>query len=86
MCKIYGKEIALTPMEFNIVLYLCRHLGQAVSTETLFEEIWGEKFLDCNNTVMTHVARIREKFGENARKSKWIKTVWGFGYKIEVEY
>ena len=86
LCKIYGKEIALTPMEFNIVLYLCRHLGQAVSTETLFEEIWGEKFLDCNNTVMTHVARIREKFGENARKPKWIKTVWGFGYKIEVEY
>lgn len=82
-CHLYGKEVNLTKIEFEILLYLCRHLGETVSTETLFEEVWGEKYLDCNNTVMTHVARIREKLNENARKPKWIKTVWGVGYKIE---
>lgn len=83
ICKLYGKTVPLTPTEFEIVLYLCRHLGEAVSTEVLFEQVWGEKYLDSNNTVMTHIARIREKFNENARKPKWIKTVWGIGYKIE---
>ncbi len=83
ICSLYGKTISLTPTEFEIVLYLCRHLGEAVSTEVLFEQVWGEKYLDSNNTVMTHIARIREKFNENARKPKWIKTVWGIGYKIE---
>lgn len=82
-CHLYGQAVALTPIEFSIVLYLCRHLGQAISTEELFEQVWGEKYLDCNNTVMTHIARIREKLHENARKPKWIKTVWGVGYKIE---
>ena len=82
-CHLYEKIIPLTPIEFEIVLYLCRHIGQAVSTELLFEQVWGEKYLDSNNTVMTHVARIREKLGENARKPKWLKTVWGIGYKIE---
>ena len=82
-CHLYEQAVALTPIEFSIVLYLCRHLGQAISTEELFEQVWGEKYLDCNNTVMTHIARIREKLHENARKPKWIKTVWGVGYKIE---
>lgn len=82
-CSRYGKLVSLTPLEFDILLYLCRHMGQAVSTEELFEKIWGEKYLDSNNTVMTHVAHIREKLGENARRPKWIKTVWGMGYKLE---
>lgn len=82
-CHRYGEAVSLTPMEFEIVLYLCRHMDQAVTTEELFEQVWGEKYLNCNNTVMTHVARIREKLHENARKPKWIKTVWGIGYKIE---
>lgn len=82
-CHVYGKEVSLTPMEFEIMLYLCRHMGQAVSTEELFEQVWGERYLDSNNTVMTHVARIREKLYEDARKPKWIKTVWGIGYKLE---
>lgn len=83
ICRLYGEEVLLTPIEFSILLYLCRHMGQAVSTEELFEKVWGEKYLDSNNTVMTHVARIREKLHENARQPKWIKTVWGVGYKIE---
>ena len=45
--------------------------------------MWGEKYLESNNTVSVHVARIREKMGENARKPRFIKTVWGIGYKLE---
>lgn len=82
-CKLYGKEIPVTPLEFSIILYLCQHVNQVVSSEELFEEVWGEKFLDNNNTVMAHIAHIREKLHENSRKPEYIKTVWGVGYKIE---
>lgn len=54
-----------------------------VSSEELFEKIWGEKYLDCNNTVMVHIRRLREKMHEPPRNPKFIKTVWGVGYKIE---
>lgn len=82
-CRLYDKEIILTPLEFSIVLYLVKHIGQVVSSEELFEKVWGEKFLDNNNTVMAHIARIREKLHENSRRPEYIKTVWGVGYKIE---
>lgn len=82
-CLLYGKEIAVTPIEFSILLYLCRHLGEVATSEEIFENVWGEKYLDNNNTVFAHIARIREKFHEDARKPKFIKTVWGVGYKIE---
>lgn len=54
-----------------------------VSSEELFAAVWGEAYLDSNNTVMTHIARLREKLMEPARKPKYIKTVWGVGYTIE---
>lgn len=82
-CILYGEEITMTPLEFSIVLYLCQNMDRVVSSEELFEEVWGEKYLNSNNTVMAHVARIREKLHENARAPKFIKTVWGVGYKIE---
>ena len=82
-CTLNGKELALTPIEFNILWYLCRHQGQVVSSEKLYEKVWGEKYLDSNNTVMAHIARLREKMGEPARKPKYIKTIWGVGYTIE---
>lgn len=83
-CILNGETLPLTPMEFNILWYLCKHHGHVISAEELFEEIWGEKFLEVsNNTVMAHIARIREKMHEPARKPKYIKTVWGVGYTIE---
>lgn len=83
-CILNGEKLSLTPMEFNILWYLCKHHGRVISAEELFEEIWGEKFLEVsNNTVMAHIARIREKMHEPARKPKYIKTVWGVGYTIE---
>jgi two-component system response regulator VanR len=82
-CTLNGKELTLTPIEFNILWYLCEHKGNVVSSEELFEAVWGEKYLDNNNTVMAHIARRREKMREPARKPKFIKTVWGVGYTIE---
>lgn len=82
-CTLNSKELSLTPIEFNILWYLCEHRGNVVSSEELFEAVWKEKYLDNNNTVMAHIARLREKLGEPPRKPKYIKTVWGIGYTIE---
>jgi two-component system response regulator VanR len=82
-CTLYGEELSLTPIEFSILWYLCEHKGKVVPSEELFEAVWGEKFMDSNNTVMAHVARLREKMKEPSRKPKFIKTVWGVGYTIE---
>lgn len=73
----------MTPIEFSILWYLCENRGKVISSEELFENIWGEKFLDNNNTVMAHIGRLREKLNEPAKKPKFIKTVWGVGYTIE---
>ena len=82
-CVLFGEELALTPLEFSILWYLCQRRGNVVSSEELFEAVWGEKYMDSNNTVMSHIARLREKMHENGRKPKFIKTVWGVGYTIE---
>ncbi len=78
-----GEKLSLTPIEFDILWYLCSHQGTVVSSEKLFEEVWREKYLDNNNTVMAHIVRLREKMHEPPRKPSYIKTVWGVGYKIE---
>ena len=82
-CFLFGKELQLTPIEFSILWYLCEHQGMVVSSEELFETVWGEKFYHSNNTVMSHIGRLREKMNEPAKKPKFIKTVWGVGYTIE---
>lgn len=84
-CTLYEKEIALTPIEFNILWLLCENADKVVSTEDIFQQVWGEKYLDCSNTVMVHIRRIREKMNEPSRNPKFIKTVWGVGYKIETK-
>ena len=83
-CTLYGKPVSLTPMEFSILWYLCENKGRVVPSEELFEAVWGEKYLESsNNTVMAHIGRLREKLHEPARRPKFIKTVWGVGYRIE---
>lgn len=83
LCTLYEKPVQLTPIEFKILWLLCENANKVVSTEEIFEKVWGEKYLDCNNTVMVHIRRIREKLNEPSRNPKFIKTVWGVGYKIE---
>ncbi|MBQ3136779.1 MAG: VanR-ABDEGLN family response regulator transcription factor [Clostridia bacterium] len=84
-CFLYGEEITLTPIEFRILHMLMENAGKVVSTKELFEKVWEEEYLDSNNTVMVHIRRIREKLKERPRNPKFIKTVWGVGYKIEKE-
>lgn len=80
---LYGAPLSLTPIEFSILWYLCENKGRVVGSEELFEQVWKEKYMDSNNTVMAHIARLREKMNEPPRKPKFIKTVWGVGYQIE---
>ena len=81
-CWLYDEPMSLTPIEFDILWLLCANRGRVISAEELFETVWGEKYLDRNNTVMVHIRRLREKLGET-RDRKFIKTVWGVGYKVE---
>ena len=81
-CTLNGEDLTLTPIEFNILWYLCEHRGKVVSSEELFEAVWKEKYMDGNNTVMAHIARLREKMKEPSRKPKFIKTVWGWGIPL----
>ena len=82
-CLLYGKQIMLTPIEFKILWLLCENRGQVVSSEQIFEQVWQEKYLDCNNTVMVHIRRLRGKVEIDPRNAQIIKTVWGVGYKID---
>lgn len=82
-CTLFDKDIALTPIEFSVLWFLCENQGRVVSSEKLFENVWGEKYLDNNNTVMAHIGRLREKLQEPAKNPRFIKTVWGVGYTIE---
>ena len=82
-CFLFGKELSLTPIEFEILWYLCEHQGKVIPSEELFEAVWKEKYLNNNSTVMAHIGRLREKLNEPAKKPKFIKTVWGVGYEIE---
>ena len=82
-CTLYDKELNLTPLEFDILWMLCENRGHVISAERLFETVWGEKYLDRNNTVMVHIRRLREKMGEPSRNPRFIKTVLGVGYKID---
>ncbi|MGN2370806.1 response regulator transcription factor [Clostridium cagae] len=78
-----GKELKLTPIEYEILLLLANNLGTVFSAENIFKEVWKEKYFEGNNTVMVHIWRLREKIEENPKEPKIIETVWGVGYKIE---
>ena len=83
-CTLNGKQLLLTPKEFSILWVLCSNRGRVVSSEELFHEVWGDKyFTNSNNTVMVHIRHLRGKMHDSAEHPKYIKTVWGVGYKIE---
>lgn len=79
----YGKDVKLTPIEFDILYLLATNLGRVFSTDEIFERVWNEKMYEANNTVMVHIRRLREKIEMDSRNAQIIKTVWGVGYKIE---
>ena len=83
-CTLNERPLALTPTEFSILWMLAANRGRVVSSEELFHEVWGDKyFSSSNNTVMVHIRHLREKMNDSAERPKYIKTVWGVGYKIE---
>lgn len=79
----YGETVSLTRTEFDIISLLARNRGRVFSSEEIFQNIWGEKYYEGNNTVMVHLARLREKIEDNPKKAQIIKNVWGVGYKID---
>ncbi|WP_429976208.1 response regulator transcription factor [Enterococcus sp. DIV0086] len=79
---LLDEEIKVTPIEFEIIYYLLLNIGVVVTSEELFKAVWKESYMDSNNTIMAHIARIREKFHEKPRDPSYIKTVWGVGYTI----
>lgn len=79
--RIKGNELAITPMEFAILLLLASHPGQVFSSEHIYETIWKESYGFSNNTVMVHIRNLREKLEESPRHPQYIKTVWGSGIK-----
>lgn len=81
--SVDGKTVKLTPREFDILELLARNKGIVFSIEKIFELVWKENYFESDNTVMVHIRKIREKIEVDPRKPKYIKTVWGVGYKIE---
>ena len=75
--------LKLTPTEFDILALLGQSRGKVFSIENIYESVWNQEFMTSDNTVMVHIRKIREKTEEDSRNPRFIKTVWGVGYKIE---
>lgn len=83
-CKLDEKPLILTPTEFSILKILCQRKGEVVSSEELFHEIWQDEYYSkSNNTITVHIRHLREKMNDSVEQPKYIKTIWGVGYKIE---
>ena len=83
-CTLNEKPLVLTPTEFTILRILCQNKGNIVSAEELFHQVWGDQYFNkSNNTITVHIRHLREKMNDSFENPKYIKTVWGYGYKIE---
>ncbi len=83
-CQLDEKPLVLTPTEFSILKILCERKGEVVSSEELFHGVWKDEYYSkSNNTITVHIRHLREKMKDSVEHPKYIKTVWGVGYKIE---
>ncbi len=78
-----GEPVKLTPIEYNILLLLVKNQGRVFSINQIYESIWNEDAIGADNTVAVHIRHIREKIEINPREPRYLKVVWGVGYKIE---
>ena len=78
-----GEPVRLTPIEYNILLLLVKHQGKVFSIDQIYESIWNEEAIGADNTVAVHIRHIREKIEINPKEPRYLKVVWGVGYKIE---
>ncbi len=81
--EVDGKPIAVTPIEYGILKLLTQHAGRVFSMDQIYETVWHEPAYNPENTVAVHIRRIREKIEINPKNPKYLKVVWGIGYKIE---
>ena len=75
--------VKLTPIEYNILLLLVKNCGRVFSIDQIYESIWNEEAIGADNTVAVHIRHIREKIEINPKEPRYLKVVWGVGYKIE---
>ena len=78
-----GESVKLTPIEYNILLLLVRNQGKVFSIDQIYENIWNEDAIGADNTVAVHIRHIREKIEINPKDPRYLKVVWGVGYKVE---
>lgn len=78
-----GEPVKLTPIEYNILLLLVKNQGRVFSINEIYENIWNEDAIGADNTVAVHIRHIREKIEINPRDPRYLKVVWGVGYKVE---
>ena len=78
-----GEPVRMTPIEYNILLLLMKNPGRVFSTTQIYESIWNEEAIGADNTVAVHIRHIREKIEINPKEPRYLKVVWGIGYKIE---
>jgi DNA-binding response OmpR family regulator len=78
-----GTQVKLTPIEFNILLLLVKNAGRVYSIEQIYENIWNEEAIGADNTVAVHIRHIREKIEIDPKEPRYLKVVWGVGYKVE---
>ena len=78
-----GEPVRLTPIEYNILLLLVKNQGKVFSIDQIYESIWNEDAIGVDNTVAVHIHHIREKIEINPKEPRYLKVVWGVGYKIE---
>ncbi len=78
-----GESVKLTPIEYNILLLLVKNQGKVFSIDQIYENIWNEEAIGADNTVAVHIRHIREKIEINPKEPRYLKVVWGVGYKIE---
>lgn len=78
-----GEAVKMTPIEYNILLLLMKNQGRVFSIDQIYESIWNENAIGADNTVAVHIRHIREKIEINPREPRYLKVVWGVGYKID---
>ena len=78
-----GEKVKLTPIEYNILLLLVKNQGKVFSINQIYENIWNEEAIGADNTVAVHIRHIREKIEINPKEPRYLKVVWGVGYKVE---
>ena len=78
-----GEKVKLTPIEYNILLLLVKNQGKVFSINQIYENIWNEEAIGADNTVAVHIRHIREKIELNPKEPRYLKVVWGVGYKVE---